>query len=103
MNIINSAKDIKKINNFNKINIFDKIHINNLYSNKKLKDLRFKNKKLDNIRLMISSEIEEKFKNIQPINKAKNAIKNSKQKEKAKKLMILILKIIILNMKKKAN
>lgn len=84
LNIINSAKDIKKINNFNKINIFDKIHINNLYSNKKLKDLRFKNKKLDNIRLMISSEIEEKFKNIQPINKAKNAIKNSKQKENIK-------------------
>ena len=84
MNLINSAKDIKKINNFNKINIFDKIHINNLYSNKKLKDLRFKNKKLDNIRLMISSEIEEKFKNIQPINKAKNAIKNSKQKENIK-------------------
>ena len=84
MNLINSAKDIKKINNFNKINIFDKININNLYSNKKLKDLRFKNKKLDNIRLMISSEIEEKFKNIQPINKAKNAIKNSKQKENIK-------------------
>ena len=84
MNIINSAKDIKKINNFNKLNIFDKININNLYSNKKLKDLKFKNKKLDKIRLMINSEIEEKFKNIQPNNNNKNVIKNSKPKKISK-------------------
>ena len=82
-NIINnSAKDTKNIKLFNKLNILDKININNAYSNKKLKDLKFKNKNLDKIRLMISSEIEEKFKNVQPINK--NIINNIKQKENIK-------------------
>ena len=83
LNLIKSAKSIKKMNN---LNISDKININNLYNlypNKKLKDLKFKNKNLDKIRAMINTEIEEKFKNIQPINK--NLInkeqKNLKNKE----------------------
>ena len=80
LNLIKSAKSIKKMNN---LNISDKININNLYPNKKLKDLKFKNKNLDKIRAMINTEIEEKFKNIQPINK--NLInkeqKNLKNKE----------------------
>ena len=54
-----------------------------MYSNRKLKDLKFKNKNLDKIRKMISSEIEEKFINIQPSNK--NIIKNSQQKENKRK------------------
>ena len=79
-NINNSAKDIKNIKGFNKLNILEKLNIkNNLHSNKKLKDLKFKNKKLDKIRLMINSEIEEKFKNIQP--NYQNSIKNTQQKE----------------------
>ena len=78
-NINNSAKDIKNIKGFNKLNILEKLNIkNNLHSNKKLKDLKFKNKKLDKIRLMINSEIEEKFKNIQP--NYQNSIKNTQQK-----------------------
>ena len=75
LNLIKSAKSIKKMNN---LNISDKININNLYPNKKLKDLKFKNKNLDKIRAMINTEIEEKFKNIQPINK--NLI-NKEQKD----------------------
>ena len=75
LNLIKSAKSIKKMNN---LNISDKININNLYPNKKLKDLKFKNKNLDKIRAMINIEIEEKFKNIQPINK--NLI-NKEQKD----------------------
>ena len=82
-NINNSAKDIKNIKGFNKLNILEKLNIkNNLHSNKKLKDLKFKNKKLDKIRLMINSEIEEKFKNIQP--NYQNSIKNTQQKENIK-------------------
>ena len=79
LNLINSAKSIKKMSNINKLIFSDKININNLYQNKKLKDLKFKNKNLDKIRAMINLEIEEKFKNIQPINK--NIIKNNEQKE----------------------
>ena len=81
-NINNSAKDIKSIKGFNKLNIIDKLNINNLHTNKKLKDLKFKNKNLDKIRLMINSEIEEKFKNIQPA--IKNPIKHTQQKENIK-------------------
>ena len=82
-NINNSAKDIKNIKGFNKLNILEKLNIkNNLHSNKKLKDLKFKNKKLDKIRLMINSEIEEKFKNIQP--NYQNSIKNTQKKENIK-------------------
>ena len=77
-----SAKDVKNIKSFNKLNILDKLDINNLHSNKKLKDLKFKNKNLDKIRLMINSEIEEKFKKIQPSNK--NSIKNTQKKENIK-------------------
>ena len=83
-NINNSAKDIKNIKGFNKLNILEKLNINNLHSNKKLKDLKFKNKKLDKIRLMINSEIEEKFKNIQPTNQ--NSIKNTQRKENIKQI-----------------
>ena len=81
-NIINSARDSQKIQDVNKLNRFEKIKINNMYSNKKLKDLKFKNKNLDKIRLMISSEIEEKFNNIQRINK--KVIKTSQKKENIK-------------------
>ena len=85
-NINNSARNIKNNKNIekeNKFNITDKLSINNMYSNRKLKDLKFKNKNLDKIRKMISSEIEEKFINIQPSNK--NIIKNSQQKENKRK------------------
>ena len=44
--------------------------------------MKFKNKNLDKIRLMINSEIEEKFKNIQPA--IKNPIKHTQQKENIK-------------------
>ena len=81
-NLINSAKNTQKMNILNKLNSFDKININNMISNKKLKDLKFKNKNLDNIRLMISTEIEEQFKNIQPIKN--NINKNNLKKDKIK-------------------
>ena len=42
-NLINSAKNTQKMNILNKLNSFDKININNMISNKKLKDLKFKN------------------------------------------------------------
>ena len=46
--------------------------------------MKFKNKNLDKIRAMINIEIEEKFKNIQPINK--NLINKEKKDLKNKEI-----------------
>ena len=74
-------KDIFKDNMKDIINK-EKLNSMNIYSNKKVKDLKFKNKNLDKLRLMISSEIEEKFKKIEPLNK--NIIIKSKKESKGK-------------------
>ena len=68
----------------------EKLNSMNIYSNKKVKDLKFKNKNLDKLRLMISSEIEEKFKKIEPLNK-NIIIKNQKRNQREKKIKKIII------------
>ena len=87
-NIINNIKnDIFNINSIKDITNKNKLNSLNVYSNKKVKDLKFKNKNLDKIRLMISSEIEEKFKKIEHLNKniinKKNVESKGKENQKS--------------------